>query len=468
VDPLRIVTGVVLDDDGAPVPGALVRARVPERGADTRPFPWSTTSQADGSFRLEGFAPSRAYEMNAIAQDFVPESFGFWSGSRCEVRLERGVPVRGIVRLAPGLEPVRGARVEAAFADEDFDVAVAETTTDEGGRFDLTHARAGTYADVTVSIPGWYPEQQRFQFEGAGVEFLDVRIADRVRIHGTVLDASTSRPVPGATVSWGHYAIARTDETGSYSAPSVKRGRAMLQASARGYGTVHRILEDLSQDAEVSFRLDRGALLFGTARAMDGSPVEGAEIMLVLQEEPAVMLEDHTWIPPQENRLSFAVDATYRTSPSGVYASTDAEGRYSIPGLVSWRGRLRCRVRALRPGEGVAFPPAILLERNQERRLDLVLEPVVRVRGVVRSNGSPVPAYVALAEPGPYDRMRTTDLGAFEFVDLPTGRLLLKFLEEGGQEGVARIDRFVGEPGVVELDVDLDEFSRPWQRRRGR
>jgi|GEM_PF-4400605 len=157
-------------------------------------------------------------------------------GDTTDVRLTRGLPIRGRVVLAATGDPVAGARV----ATLDFlgHRIADEVTTDADGRFRVDDARPGTLVELGVRAPGRATVTVAATPTPSSAEFL-VRLPEGGTLSGWVRDAS-GRPLPGvpiflrpetgalhvstATVlpPWARVADAATDASGRYEVAGIE------------------------------------------------------------------------------------------------------------------------------------------------------------------------------------------------------------------------------------------------------
>ncbi|MCW5807825.1 MAG: carboxypeptidase regulatory-like domain-containing protein, partial [Deltaproteobacteria bacterium] len=139
------IAGRVVDGDGHPVANARVEA--------DGPLARHAVTGADGTYRIAGLVAG-TYEVAGTAADLVRASTSAVVGpdgeSTADLRLARGVTVRGVVRTARG-EPVAGATVATSAAnlrDPRLDV-----TTDARGAF-----RVGPLPTGQVRLSAYHRE----------------------------------------------------------------------------------------------------------------------------------------------------------------------------------------------------------------------------------------------------------------------------------------------------------------------
>lgn len=170
------------------------------------------------------------------------------------------------------------------------------------------------------------------------------------RMDGTVRDAGGD-PIRGCRVE-GLYGNAETDAHGRYDMAIASSSWGQVIASAAGFGSQSRVLENLSAGVTttVDFVLGPGASITGIVRDRDGRAIAGAEVA--------------------------AYTSTRHT------ASSDAGGHYLITGIGHEPGR-SVWVNVAKHGFGSASGTVELRADRTSERLDFALEPGVPVSGRV-------------------------------------------------------------------------------------
>ena len=134
------IAGTVVDAAGVPVAGAEVTLRAPTPGdADILPAPIRTSTGADGTFRLDGAAPT-GNTLSVVREGLraVRERERARGCARKPVVLSPGMTLAGAVKPLAGKERRRDARPAGTGAAETRWVEAAED-----GRFTIPDAPAG-------------------------------------------------------------------------------------------------------------------------------------------------------------------------------------------------------------------------------------------------------------------------------------------------------------------------------------
>lgn len=314
------VPGIVLDEAGRPVEGALVRAvraKAKQAGMDflrlirELPRPHASVDEAktgpDGRFALKRLVPG-TYEMEASAKGFrltaergvivSPAS----SSREIRIVLGRGYALRGrVVRRTEG--PIEGLRVVALLQPRG-DREILEifekvaTVTDERGEFVVEGLGAGTHV-VGVEAPH-EPHHLAVNVEVPRDDYLEIVIEGDCWLEGRVVDAA-GEPVAAAQVYVTNFqgnsplvAHAETGADGRYRITSLRSGPVQLfLVQAEGFGTYPEdfmavlrggqselILKPGPNEKNVS--LGKGGIVRGRVVAQGTSdPVPGARVSLV-------------------------------------------------------------------------------------------------------------------------------------------------------------------------------------------
>ncbi|GJM21629.1 MAG: hypothetical protein DHS20C15_15440 [Planctomycetota bacterium] len=203
------VSGVVLDEDDAPVPQASVRLMAAaldmmKAGIGGDIPDERTHTDSEGAFSFEGIAPG-SYRLVLATADYVPEvsetPFELASGQQLagvELRARRGEALGGLVVNADTGAPIEGARVLAARRPSMVNLRAntdrryrEAATTDATGRF---HVRGFEEAKlrVWVSANGYVRTEQDVT---AGDLDLRVELQRSLKMSGVVISLEDAEPV---------------------------------------------------------------------------------------------------------------------------------------------------------------------------------------------------------------------------------------------------------------------------------
>jgi protocatechuate 3,4-dioxygenase beta subunit len=251
--PRASISGAIRDDAGAPIAHARVCAsaiswQLPD--ALTR-APACSDSDEQGRYRIANLLAAD-YTVHAAAPHFVPSQFaptprtmrGEFPLAAGEARsgvdlvLRRGgVEITGVVLDISG-GPIARAQVRATARLSRLGVAI---DCDDEGRFSMWVARGAV--GITATADGYAPGSQ----SGSAPGRFEIRLTPASSLAGTVVDAATDQPVPGARVSvWrvaergGYYdqnSSDYTDADGKFRIEPLEPGRFLTTATTeRGYG----------------------------------------------------------------------------------------------------------------------------------------------------------------------------------------------------------------------------------------
>ena len=402
------IAGRVVDEDGAPISGASLRAsrasegggpmaRMMSRGAP--PVQRETWADEDGRFELEAL-PTGRFDVKAASKGFAPRTVpGIEIGDESEppeltIELAPGERLQGLV-LGLDEQPLEGAKI---FLQEDgggrFRMRGMGGNSDEepdtiagvDGWFSLFDLSADAPVSLRVERSGYVPEDlERVALPQK--DFLVVNLSPSSTVRGTAVDSegtpvanasvelsrSSNMSMGGAVMMMRSQEDTSSDADGAFVFEDVRPGSLSFKAVASGYKEA--ALNDVELEAgtdleDLVLRLDPGATLTGTVRLPDGRPAIGARVDRVRE------------------------GGGFMRGMSGV--STDGAGRYVLDGLEPGDHS----IEATHP----EYPRAV---RDVELKpgpngLDLDLEGGQPVRGVVLSDeGKAVAgARVDLVEPG--------------------------------------------------------------------
>lgn len=411
------LTGVVKNEDNEKVEGAVILVYLPEPH-----FHMKELSRKDGTFRFEGFPES------PVALSVSAPGYMVWNRPSVlpgrepiEVILEKGgTRLKGNVTMKVSQEPVRSAFVK---------VAGTFSQTDESGYYETTFLPPGTYGIYVIRrfTGNMKDPVERIDIEKNGPEEvrLDLAVDDIFNIKGRVVDDQDGSPIQGALVqgnqsSWKDYLYITVDSSSSHLVKTDARGifcleacpsrymyteKMMFTVSAGGYHDKNVIIPvpDRIDAAPVEIRLSKGICVAGTVSDSGGAPVPRAR--LTFRNKEIRSMKDKTF--------------------------SDEDGCYSKC-FSTFTGTSGVILTAYDPAKGFAVDDITFSDKAGEFRRDLVLEPGVCVRVMVkdeRGRGMKdirIKAETARGKDPFFEHVLYTDAdGAALFTNLP--RLPMKF-----------------------------------------
>jgi hypothetical protein len=420
---VRFPHGTLLDvrvvghEDGGPIAGAIVAARVEgvPTGADVTGM---ALTGSDGRARLgpvgDADVTVSATAAGAQVQLGLGKGDGVGSGGirSVELRLRRGFTVRGTVQRADG-SPAAGAFVKAHAVEDGATRNLRGSAGFDGG-FRIEGLTAGRW----ILGAGLDDASSEPLVVDAGAEGVLLRLGEAPpkgvkHTRRLVVVDPAGRPVPSFRVS------ARSPNGNSHTLEGWE-GRAELvshgEASvAAGFGTVEvydarggdgqpldlapaRVDVPDRGEGDVEVRLGPGHRIEGRVLKPDGSPAWGTRIVANLV--PRAGSEEGVRVPFQD---------------FGVEMHADTDGRFRLMGLAEARYRLTAEAP---PG---CAPPREAPEVDAGARdVELRLRQAVTARvRVLTWDGRVIPdARVFTEHAGDWNSERTDDEGRVVFVDL--------------------------------------------------
>ncbi len=355
----QTLRGRVLDPAGAPLAGALVRAR-PWGGATAI----EAVSDEGGAFTLAPLTPGAAELVAAHPRGLScgPLPLDVPLGADpdpLELTLAPDPAVRGRV-LGAGA-PLVGALVQLT-PDASTPGEARELRTDAAGAFHLAALPAGRWR-VTAEAAGFARAELELEPALLGPEELVIALEPAAALRGVVRTAGGA-PAAGAQVvleGAGPRAAAVADARGAYELSGLSPGSFVLTARSPGAGPAFAAGElRPGEQATVELLLAAAQRLAGEVVDGEGRPLAGAVVRVI-----------EGW-----------GERTARSDLAGAFALADlGPGPYRL--IAFAEGHARAELEDVRPGQPVR----------------LVLEPERWVTGaVVDRAGAPVEVLVAPAE----------------------------------------------------------------------
>jgi hypothetical protein len=351
--PAAIVTGVVVDETGAPVPGAtLAGFQQPILQVDESERPVADNAgvaDENGAFRLGGFGPGPfVLEAGADGRINVWRLAGVLAEGQeivgVELQMEPAHTVHGQVLSEDG-EPVRSARVVAGkpgrrqltrpgpTAETVYVPArQAVARSDEQGVFQLPVVPDSQEWNVNVDHPRFRRFLGRIE---AGQVDLVVKLVKGLEARGTVFGADGARLAGAAVVLLGgEQPLADvTNRQGVFAIGGLEAtaGRFLCVTHAE-HAPLLLGPVDLASGQDLQVRLGASVRLGGILRDADGQPLAGARVTLRFEDLPAGFPAEHypADLASRQSGLSSAEGAfRFDSIPAGKYRVevTAADGR---------------------------------------------------------------------------------------------------------------------------------------------
>jgi hypothetical protein len=282
-----VIRGVVQDRQGAPIPGATVRAYT--RGASP---PAEAECDEAGAFVLAGLKPG-TLDVSARAPGYASTRQPVAVGTEdLVIALDAGGTVTGAVVDGKG-QPVSGAMVRAAADAREVDAPPMGLTSDGDGRFTLYDVRPGLYV-VEARAAGHPPgnvSDVRVS-AGATTDIGTLRLRSGGALQGTVKDAA-NEPIAGASVrveadSYGPGLQTQTDAAGAFQIAGLSAGRVDVVAQHPSYASARLTgvtIDPGGRAAEAAVVMTRGGRVEGVVRRRGGQPFSAGRVMVVSRRE---------------------------------------------------------------------------------------------------------------------------------------------------------------------------------------
>lgn len=369
----QTVTGLVTDEAGQPIAGALVRTKFLNDLREAR------TNKA-GVYRLEGCdskmarivvsAKGKATDLQTVRvdQNLGPVNFVMKPGGRVKIRVvdEQGNP---IPKARIFYQRWRGDHAYWEF-DHKHDYA------DENGIWEWNEAPLDEFSADICRPGGMQLSYQKLVAREKEYVFTPPKA---LVVSGTVVDAKTKKPVPNFRATPGlrnkdprigiNWDVRSSFEAtkGKYSVRQTREQIAhMIRIEAEGYKVaVSRDIQSNEGAIEINFELEPAADIAATVQSSEGIPAVGAKIALGVAGS-------------QINIENGDVDdsSTYATR-----VNTDAKGQFNIP------SREETFQLVITHAEGFAY------FKSPEQAIDnvITLTPWARGEGTFQIGNTPMP-----------------------------------------------------------------------------
>ncbi|HVR98468.1 MAG TPA: carboxypeptidase regulatory-like domain-containing protein, partial [Thermoanaerobaculia bacterium] len=370
------ISGRVVDDAGAPIPGATVMLFTGRGSFNAQPL----SSGADGSFRIGG-VPDGTYSLAARKDGYslsrdeaLTVTVAGASVSGVELKLMTGGSITG--RLS-GLEFSQLSRVRV-WANYEMN----QGQVDADGVYRISGLAAGPW-EVSAAIPGTSLHASgRVTLEpGASEAHLDLQFGHGHELAGVVV--RNGQPLAGAGLGLTRKGTVErqtgaTDHQGSFRFGGLENGDYELAVSTPN-GAQHRESVEVSGDREMRVELRTASLAGRVVDALDSSPVSGVEVTLEPAEgEPATFTDSLTTDARGTFRLPEVGDGAWKLKLAREgYAPAVRELRVDGSPLDDLEIRLS-------PTEGIAIEAVLPSGRPPDRIQAAVLD----ASGKALSSGS--------------------------------------------------------------------------------
>lgn len=439
--------GLVVDDEGHPLEGAVVLARPT---SDEGREPWRRETDADGRFSFDTLALGEQrvdIDADRMEQTTRRVMASLTAGDPVRFALHRTGLIDGRVVDADDA-PVAGARVTLAGSGV---WPPRDLETDAEGRFRVEGVPGGVY-ELRAASPGRVSEpREGILLAAGGHAEVDLVLGPAFALSGRVLEAGTGVAVAGAEVLVAEDALsfspraARTAADGTYRVDGLRGVPHRVSVRAEGFVPIIGETRTPAVAAVAVIELVRGAVVAGVVVDDDDRPVAGARIDVVSADGPSPGLT--TAAMPATGGFRAALFEAALTGPvplrggelgvtlgevppiplvPGTGAAvggldpaagvTDAQGRFSVQGVVPGR----VRVLALHPDHAPgSTEPFDVVSGGERTDLRIVMPAGGTVDGrVVDARGFPVERVrielVSPSEPYPRGAITASD-GTFVF-----------------------------------------------------
>jgi Carboxypeptidase regulatory-like domain len=443
--------GRVVDEAGAPVPGAEIEALGREFFGNPTEELRKSESDAEGRFELTGISPGSVWIATECEgfQEQISSKFELANGQTLDLPdlvLGSGLSLSGTIAFPDGT-PAVGARISVkpdlgeniagspidprAFAGEGND-----DQADEAGAFRIPGLGAGPWnvkAELQVPAEGgkvvggrWAAQRSLVRAPG---ENLSIVLEPPVNLLGRVVNAQ-GEPVPAFTVrgeregSQWYMPPSETeseefeDPEGRFVLTDLSSGKWTFTVEAKGLARSEEVALELPTDSEQEFVLKLAVLLAGRVVDPSGNPVVGAEV--------SKELEGTEVLEAMQGRGDWPT------------ALSDGEGNFQLEGLAPGIGSIVAKLDGWAPS--AAFPYE-LTEGQAARDVVLTLRRGGTISGeVFDASGKPANGCLVIVQMPTMEERRMTNADS-------RGR----FEEAGLKPGSWQVQAF---PGIASMEAE--------------
>jgi protocatechuate 3,4-dioxygenase beta subunit len=397
------LSGVVTDQDDAPIPDALVLAMKPNQmwSPQSAPLHFRATADDEGRYAFDAM-PAGEFAILASRPDGVPAQVAVLRVpdlTTFDVHLRLGGVLEGTVTEAESGQPVPDVEVRATgWAQNSQRIGVA--VTDAGGRYRIDTMLEGIVNQVVVDRPGWVvvheganPWQQISLQKGSTARH-DIEIREGATVTGVV--RGPDGPLSGAAVTlhvtsnmgWSSK-NGKTDSAGRYRIEGLGEGKGLLQIQAEGHTQRSfpvqwwEALNNRTLPEEWSVDVPAGGEVTKDAELVAGGAVEG--IVRDDGGDPIAGATVNAW-----------------TNGANQRTETDGEGAFRLTGLPF---DVDVNVTANAEGRVSRSEQVRVSEGETRTGLELALRSRPVVRGTVTSSDGALPpgTHVQISRPASFD-----------------------------------------------------------------
>ena len=328
IPPMLSITGIVVDEDGEPLPGVSVTAALVKKGKNRRSFSRKGISDAEGRFEIRALLEGD-YK---VYGGYLSGGGTYQAGAR-DLRLEYRAPeleeIEGRVLDADGRPVARGQiRIWTGKPGKRNRQHNAVIT---GGRF---YAQLNLVVDDGLDLE----VQKAFDPAGRAIDFLKKRVKDlssrggslEVRLErglvvtGRVVDP-TGKGLSGIQVriarkgsnnyNWRGPTVTQTGEDGAWRFGGLQEGEFTLSVTPGGEWMNPEITPVDAGEQDVVIKLARGFSISGKVLDPDGAPLAAADTWV--NETPASRKRRGTNKGPRDWTAQYRFRA--KTGPDGTF-----------------------------------------------------------------------------------------------------------------------------------------------------
>ncbi len=433
-EPLRIVLR----------PGAVIEGRVTTlSGKPPGPtvvlvqgeaFDRQHQTDDDGHFRFEDLSAGTYVVTAVVFGAAAPAPVTVEAPVRgVTLQLDDGVELSGIVRDRSTGLPIAKAVISAEVAGiHDERSNIASTVTEDDGRFTLSGARAGRVV-LQASADGFLDgvTEEIVIIPAEPTPEVEIELEPGLTLSGRVTDdhgeplTHVAVEVDGSPSRQG-----ATDASGEYLVHGVTPGTVTVIFTSEDFLTLEDSIELAAPGGQLDVELERGEILRGVVRDLEGKAIEGAQVR-----------------------------GRSRGAGGSKWSQSDDQGAFELRGLAAGEWQLRVAKSGFAEQKRTRAVP------SPAPALEVILEPIATgtvigtVRGADRVEGAALSVYV-LGSGTSADTEVEAD-GTYRAEDAPAGDVTVRLsVSAGDDERNLKRRAVVPRNGRVRVDFDLEDAPR--------